>query len=98
MSANLNTPRFKQNLSRRHKDTDIVHPIRKNEIFAVLIVTTIATSSLLASTINNWTISDGTYSTLQPNRASVQIAVQVITIILSNLQVNVIYYFNSYTI
>ena len=90
MSANLKTPRFKQNLSGRHRDTGIVHPLRKTGVFAVLIVTTIVTSLLLASTLNNWTISGGTYSALQPNRASVQIAVQVISLILGNLQVSVV--------
>ena len=94
MSANPKTPPFKfshvQNISGRHKDTDIVHPLRKNGVFAVLIVTTVVTSSLLASTLNNWTISGGTYNTLQPNRASVQIAVQVISLILGNLQVSVV--------
>ena len=90
MSANLKTPQFKQNLPGRHRDTGIVQPIRKTGVFAVLIITTIVASLLLASTLNNWTISGGTYSALQPNRASVQIAVQVISLILGNLQVSVV--------
>ena len=90
MSANLKTPRFKQNLSGRHRDTDRVHHIRKFGFFAVLIVTTIVASLLLAGTLNNWTVSGGTYIALQPNRASVQIAVQVISLILGNLQVGVV--------
>lgn len=90
MSANLEAPLLKQNLSGRRGDTDIVHPIRKTAVFAVLIVTTIVASLLLAGTLNNWTISGGAYSALQPNRASVQIAVQVISLILGNLQVGVV--------
>lgn len=68
----------------------MVHPLRKIGVFAVLIVTTIVTSSLLASTLKSWTISGGTYNALQPNRASVQIAVQVISFILGSLQVSVV--------
>ena len=90
MSANLKAPLLKRNLSGRRRDTDIVHPIRKTGVFAVLIVTTIVASLLLAGTLNNWTISGGTYSALQPNRASVQIAVQIISLILGNLQVGVV--------
>ena len=71
-------------------DSGIVHPLHKDGVFAVLIVTTIATSSLFASTLNKWTITGATYNALQPNRASVQIAVQVISLILGNLQVSVV--------
>lgn len=90
MSVDLKAPRSKQNLSGRHRDTGTVHPIRRIGVFAVLIITTIVASLLLASTLNNWTISGSTYIALQPNRASVQLAVQIISLILGNLQISVV--------
>ncbi|KAK0510924.1 hypothetical protein JMJ35_006476 [Cladonia borealis] len=95
MSLNLKTLRFKyspveKSLPERRKDTDIVHPLRKTGIFTVLIVTTLVTFLLMASTVNSRTISGGTYNALQRNRASVQIAVQVVSAILGYLQVSVV--------
>ena len=94
MSSNLNTPSFKYSpvkpFPERRKDIDIVHPLRKIGVFAVLIVTTIVTCLLMASTLKSWTISGGAYNALQPNRASVQIAVQAFSAILGHLQVSVI--------
>ena len=82
MSLNLKTPRFKyspvKNLPERRKDIDTVRLLRKTGNFAALIVTTIVTSLLMASTMKSRTISGGAYNALQPNRASVQIAVQIV--------------------
>ena len=73
-----------------------IHFLRKNYNFMSLLITTVASCLLIASDQRRWSISGGTYGTLNKYRTSVQIAVQVISASFGFFQQTVLYQLFNY--
>lgn len=88
---NLNTRRLTSSDFRKGSmQGESVNYLRRNGAFFGLIITSPISLLLLVSNEKHWSFSGGAYNTVNKNRASVQLAVQVVSAFFGFLQHNVV--------